>query len=105
MRRIFGPVNKYDKWKYKTNTEHRDRGGDTTQPFFQEIRRERLGWLGNLARMEDRSMVKMMFIGNPGGRRGDGRHGKRWHDNMQGDLIHVGDRSVGQGLPRGRRRL
>lgn len=55
--------------------------------------------------MEDRSMVKMMFIGNPGGKRRDGRHRIRWHDNMQGDLTYVGVKSVGQGLPKGRRRL
>jgi hypothetical protein len=55
--------------------------------------------------MEDRSMVKMMFIGNPGGKRRDGRCTIRCHDNMQGDLTYVGVRSAGQGLLRGRRRL
>jgi hypothetical protein len=28
--------------------------------------------------MEDRSMMKMLFIGNPGGKRRQGRATKRW---------------------------
>lgn len=72
--------------------------------LVQEIKRKRLGWLGNLARMEDRSMVKMLFMGNPGGKRRDGRHRIRQHDNVQGDLTYMGVRSVGQGLPRGEKK-
>ena len=55
--------------------------------------------------MEDRSMAKMIFTGNPGGKRRDRRHRIRRHDNVQGDLKYVVVRSVGQGLLRGRRWL
>lgn len=55
--------------------------------------------------MEDRSTVKMLFVGNPGGKRRDGRRRTRQHGNVQGDLTYAGVRSVGQGLPRERRRL
>jgi hypothetical protein len=41
--------------------------------------------------MEDRSVVKMIFIGNPAGKRRDGRHRVRRHDNVQGDLTYAGD--------------
>jgi hypothetical protein len=58
----------------------------------KKIKRKRLGWLGNLVRMEDRSTVKMLFMGNPGGKRRDGRHRITQHDNVQVDLTYVGVR-------------
>jgi hypothetical protein len=103
VRRIFGPVNKNDKRKYTANTELRDR--QKKPDLVRGLERKRLVWVGNLARVEDRSTVKMPFVGNPGGKRRDARCRIRWHGNVHGDLTYVGVRSVGQGLPRRRRRL
>lgn len=64
-----------------------------------ELERKRLG---NIVRVEDRSTVKMRSVGNPGGKRRDGRQRIRWHGNVQGDLTYAGVRSVGQELPRER---
>jgi hypothetical protein len=41
--------------------------------FLEEIKMVRLEWLGHLARIEDRSMIKMLFMGNPDGKRKQGR--------------------------------
>lgn len=99
MRRIFGPVNENDKWRYRTNTELRDL---YTQPdLVQEIKSRRLRWLGHIARMEDRSMVKTLFMGNSGGNRRQGRPKKRWHDDVQSGFVYVRVRSGDQGFCEG----
>ena len=53
--------------------------------LVQEIKSIRLESLGHLARMKDRTTVKM-FMGNPGGKRMQGRYRKRWLDNVENDL-------------------
>jgi len=64
------------------------------QTLFRKLKEKGWDGLGNLVRMEDRSMVKMLSMGNPGGKRRDGRHRIRWQDNVQGDLTYVGGAEV-----------
>ena len=63
-------------------------GGNT--PLFKKLKENGCDGLGRLPRKEDRSMAKMLFMGNPRGKRRDMRHRKRWHYNVQGDLAYVG---------------
>jgi hypothetical protein len=44
VRRIFGPVNKNDKWKYRTNTELKDRPKKKNQTLFRKLKEK--GWDG-----------------------------------------------------------
>jgi hypothetical protein len=54
--------------------------------IISEIKSKRLEWLGHVARMEEKRMVKRVFEGNPGGRRKTGRPRKRWLDDTEEGL-------------------
>jgi hypothetical protein len=43
----------------------------------------------NLVRMEDRNMVKMQFIRNPGGERRQGKPRRRWLDSVENSLKYM----------------
>ena len=53
-----------------------------------------LGWLENLVRIEDRSLVKVLFMGNPSGKRRYGRPRKKCLDNAKNDLYTCGDQEI-----------
>jgi hypothetical protein len=51
--------------------------------FVQEIKSRSLGRFEHLVSMEDRSMVKILVMGNPGGKeRQQGRAMKSWLDDV-----------------------
>jgi hypothetical protein len=43
--------------------------------------------------MEDRSMMKMLFMGSPGGKRRKGRDTKRWLDDVQNGFRYMAVRT------------
>ena len=63
-------------------------------PITSVIRSMRLRWAGHLARMEDDSPTKRLFLGQPEGRRPPGRPRKRWRDVVTTDLSTTGLRNV-----------
>jgi hypothetical protein len=74
--------NSYKQRNYKINVE----------VLITSIKVRRLEWAGHVVRMDDERMVKIMFLGNPGGRRKPRRPRLRWLDCVEDDLKILGVR-------------
>ena len=83
LRRIVGPVfdPELHAWRIRHNAELQQLCD--IPPITSVIRSMRLRWAGHLARMEDDSPTKRVFLGQPEGRRPPGRPRKRWRDGLQ----------------------
>ena len=53
------------------------------------IKSRRVVWAGHVARMENRSAIKIL-TGKPAGKRPSGRPRRRWEDNIRMDLKEIG---------------
>ena len=53
------------------------------------IKSRRMGWAGNMARMDDERGMYRVLVGKPEGRRPLGRPRSRWIDNIRMDLQEV----------------
>ena len=58
------------------------------------LRAMRMRWAGHLARMEEDTPAKQVFMGQPEGRRPRGRPSKRWRDVVQADVSSTGLRNA-----------
>jgi hypothetical protein len=64
LRRIFGPSKERDgTWRIKTNDELNKLIGNKT--IINDIKSQRLGWLGHVHRMPDERMVKKVYKWKP----------------------------------------
>ena len=94
LRRIFGPI--YDPelhaWRIRHNEELDRLAGFA--PLTNFIRAMRVRWAGHLARMDDQTPTKQVFMGRPEGRRPPGRPRKRWEDVIRTDISSTGLRNA-----------
>jgi hypothetical protein len=56
------------------------------------MHKRRLEWAGHVERMDDKRMVKRVFLGKPEGRRNPGRPRLRWLDWVEDNLKTLGVR-------------
>jgi hypothetical protein len=86
FRRIYGPKYEDRKWKIRTNREleNFDKG--------ENIKGQRISWLGHLERMEEDRMPKKIFTQEKEGPRRRGRPRKGWREEVERDLQVLGVR-------------
>jgi hypothetical protein len=83
LRRIYGPINDKDQWRYRYNKELHE--------IFKEpilsvvIRIARLRWAGHVARMDGNCMPRRLLYVQPKGLRKVGRPRARWRDQVGKD--------------------
>jgi len=81
LRKIFGPTYENGSWRIKTNEEldklikHEN--------IINFARAQRLGWYGNIERMQDTRKVKAIHAWKPISKRPMGRPKIRWEDDVK----------------------
>jgi len=85
LRRIFGPKRDVvtGEWRRLHNEELNDLYSSPN--IFRMIKARRMRWAGNVTRMGERSLYRVL-VGKPAGKRPLGRPGSRWEDNIKMDL-------------------
>jgi hypothetical protein len=78
------------KWRIRTNKELQDQYRSADR--VRSIKVRQLEWAGRVVRMDDEIMVKIVFLGNPEGRRKPIRPRLRWLDCVEDDLKTLGVR-------------
>jgi hypothetical protein len=84
LRKISGPKSEQRVWRIRSNLETQNMC--KSPGIMKEIKVRRLEWLGNVVRMEDTRLPKMVFNANPEGGRGVGRPRLRWLDDVEPDV-------------------
>ena len=89
LRRIFGPrrVEVTGEWRRLHNEELNDLYRSPN--IVRVIKSRRMRWAGNVARMGERGVYRVL-VGKPEGRRPLWRPSRRWVDNIRMDLQEVG---------------
>jgi hypothetical protein len=90
LRQIFGAVRDGENWRIRTNEELRSLY--KKPDIVNEIKSNRLRWLGHVVRMPEEKCPRKVFYENPGGRRLKGRPRKRWIDGVEENLSTLGVR-------------
>jgi hypothetical protein len=90
LRRIFGP--KRDETTGEWRKLHNEELGDLylSPNIIWLIRSRRMGWVGHVARMEQKRVAYRILVGRPEGRRPLERPRHIWEDNIKMDLQQVG---------------
>lgn len=90
LRTIFGPKFEpdYNQWRRLMNHELYEKFKDTS--IERAIKISRLKWAGHVARMDDNSPAKMVFLRDPEGRRTRGGQRSRWRAQVERDLTRIG---------------
>ena len=90
FRRIYGAKYENGEWKSQTKRELEDmRKGENIVIW---IKRQRIGWLGHLERVEEDRMPKKIFTQELEGTRRRGRPRKGWKEEAERDLRVLGVR-------------
>jgi uncharacterized protein YjiS (DUF1127 family) len=76
FRRIYGP--KYENWEWKTRTNRELEEMSKEENIVKWIKGQRISWQGQLERMKENRMPKMIFSQELEGPRRRGRPRKRW---------------------------
>jgi hypothetical protein len=92
--RIFGP--RRDKVTGELRKLHNEELNDlySSPTIVRVIKSRRMRWAGRVARMEEGRGVYRVLVGNPEGKRPQGRLRRRWEDNIKMNLQEVGCRSM-----------
>ena len=90
LRRIFGPKFDNGEWTARNNKEIYDLYAKPQ--IIGKIKSSRLRWLGHIERSEDRSLIKRIYRGKPGGKRSVGRPRKKWMEDVEEDIKVMGIR-------------
>lgn len=97
IRRITGPIRTEDgRYKIRPNEEIRDILNHET--IISHIKSQRLRWAGHVARLDQGSTVKKLFLSTPPGRRAVGRPKSRWIDGVNADLLELSSQFQGLSL-------
>ena len=89
FRRIYGPKYENGEWESRRNRELEEMSKG--ENIVKWIKGQRISWLGQLERMEDR-MPKKIFTQELEGTRRRGRPRKRWKEKVERDLQVLGVR-------------
>jgi hypothetical protein len=65
LRKIYGPVCENGEWRIRTNTELMELYDDLD--IVTEVKRMRLGWLGQMERMSDDRSTEKLYSNKPEG--------------------------------------
>jgi hypothetical protein len=84
LRRIYGPTCENGVWRIKYNDELYILYKDLD--IVRVIKVARIGWLGHLVRMEEKSPCKKITTSQPEGSRKKGRLKLRWIDSVLKDV-------------------
>lgn len=90
LTKIYGPVKEQNNWRIRSNLELEQVYKKPN--IVTSIKIRRLEWVGQLIKMEDERMEKMIFTGILEGKRDRGRPRLRWLDCIEEDLRKVGIR-------------
>lgn len=88
LRKIYGAINDKGVWRIRTNNELRKLYKSLS--ITEEISIQRLRWLGHVTRMDDSRYAKKAMAAQPYGKRKVGRPKKRWQEDVEEDLKHLG---------------
>jgi hypothetical protein len=79
------------EWRKLLNEELRDLYSSPS--IIRIIKSRRMRWVGNIARMGEKSNAYRLLVGKPEEKRPLGRPGRRWVDNIRMDLgeVRLGD--------------
>lgn len=90
LTKIYGPVKEQNNWRIRSNLELEQVYKKPN--IVTSIKIRGLEWVGQLIKMEDERMEKMIFTGTLEGKRDRGRPRLRWLDCIEEDLRKVGIR-------------
>jgi hypothetical protein len=71
LRKVHGPKRDTNGWRIRKNKELQYQ--NISADIVTSIKLRRLEWASHVVRMDDKRMVKRVFLGNQGGRRKPGR--------------------------------
>ena len=89
LRRIFTP--KRDEVKREWRKLHNEEINDLySSPNIVQVKKLRMRWAEQVARMGERRQVRRVLVGKPEGKKPLGRPRHRWEDNIKMNLQEVG---------------
>lgn len=90
LRKIYGGVWDQQTVRYRRRTNNEVYELYNSPSIVQEIKSNRLRWLGHVQRSNDSRLIKMVWEEAPNNKRPLGRPKLRWRDNIRKDLQTLG---------------
>jgi hypothetical protein len=78
LRKIYGPVMDWGRWRIRTNQELYQLCGENDIAKFCNL--SRLKWAGHFTRQDEDDLSRRVPLSEPGGKRPRGRPGLLWED-------------------------
>ena len=91
LRRIYGPVIDWGRWRIRTNQELYLLCGEDDIVKFCKL--SRLRWAGHVIRQDNNDLSRRVLLSEPGGKRPRGRPRLHWEDGVEEDVARLGCRN------------